>query len=96
MPGKLGAWNKVCAASEIWMSAGQSAVRSALRKILPITQACSQVKCAKVKLFSSRERSLSCRLGARSVLSMALDDIFSGGDTDEQEGCWRCEGTGDM
>jgi len=58
MPGMEGAWNRVCEEeSEMWISAGRSMVRRALRRMLPITQACSQVKCAKVKDFSSRASS---------------------------------------
>jgi len=41
----------------MWMRAGQSMVRRALRRIFPMTHACSQLKCAKVKDFSSRARS---------------------------------------
>lgn len=48
VPGSEGAWNKVCDASEMFMRAGTDAVLKALRIMLPITHACSHVKCAKV------------------------------------------------
>lgn len=72
MPGMLGAWNSVWfEASEMEMMAEASAVRRALRRILPMTQACSQVKWAKVKDFSSRARSLRERVGEGSWSSIA-------------------------
>lgn len=71
-PGKLGAWNSVCDASEMWIRHAHSAVRSALRSMFPMTHACSQVKCANVNCRSSRASALRSRVGAGSVLSMAL------------------------
>lgn len=54
------------------MRAGQSMVRRALRRMLPITQACSQVKWAKVKDFSSRASSWTEFVGEGRELSMVL------------------------
>ena len=56
------------------MRAGHSAVRSAVRSILPMTHACSQVKCAKVKLFSSLARASRSRVGGGSVESILLEE----------------------
>ena len=67
----LGAWKSVWEEeSEIWMRAAQSMVLSALRNMLPITQACSQVKCAKVNDLSSRARSESECVGDGSEFSI--------------------------
>jgi hypothetical protein len=57
----------------MWITAEIEAVRSALRSIFPITQACSQVKWANVKDFSSCARSLRLLGGEGSVLSMLRD-----------------------
>jgi hypothetical protein len=57
----------------MWITAETDAVRSALRKMFPMTQACSQVKCANVKDFSSCARSRRSRNGEGSVLSMLSD-----------------------
>lgn len=54
----------------MWISADTSIVRNALRRIFPMTQACSHVKCAKVKDFSSRARSCSECVGEGSELSI--------------------------
>jgi hypothetical protein len=76
-PGSEGAWNNVWCASEMDIKAGHSAVRSALRKIFPITQACSHVKWAKVKLFSSLARESRSRVGGGSVESiLLLDEVW--------------------
>ena len=70
----------------MWMTAETEAVRSALRRIFPITQACSHVKCAKVKLFSSCARSARLLDGEGNVLSMLRDLDF------DSDGCTRaCE-----
>ncbi|KAH7087590.1 hypothetical protein FB567DRAFT_469962 [Paraphoma chrysanthemicola] len=53
VPGSEGEWNKVWLASEMCMRADTDAVLSAFRRMLPMTHACSHVKCAKVKLLSS-------------------------------------------
>jgi hypothetical protein len=72
IPGKLGEWNNVwLEESEMWIIAAASAVRSAFRRMFPTTHACSQVKWAKVNVFSSRERPLSDRVGEGSWSSMA-------------------------
>ena len=58
----------------MWIIADMHAVRNELRRILPITQACSQVKCANVKLFSSCARSLRWREGRGMVSSMLVEE----------------------
>lgn len=73
-PGKLGAWKRVWFASEMWISAGHSAVRNAFRNIFPMTHACSHVKCANVNDLSSLASSAKSRVGAGSVLSILFDD----------------------
>lgn len=57
------------------------AVLSALRRIFPITHACSHVKCANVKLFSSCARSQRERAGDDSESSILVD----------ADGWWRCD-----
>jgi hypothetical protein len=76
VPGSDGEWNRVVwEDSEICIMAETDAVRSALRRILPMTHACSQVKCAKVKDFSSCARSWRFWVGDGRVSSMLdLDD----------------------
>ena len=50
-------------ASEMWIRAGASAERSVLRRMLPITHACSQVKWEKVRARSSWASSVRSRVG---------------------------------
>lgn len=77
MPGMEGAWNRICEEeSEMWIRAGTSMVRRALRRMLPITQACSQVKCAKVKDFSSRASSWSELVGEGREFSIVLVEKY--------------------
>lgn len=45
------------------MSADVSVDRSVFLRILPMTHACSHVKCANVNAFSSRARSATLRVG---------------------------------
>jgi len=66
----------------MWIMAGIEAVRSALRRMLPITHACSHVKCAKVKDFSSCARSERWREGWGSVSSILAQEEEPG-----EEGC---------
>src|SRR5690348_17097681 len=77
VPGIEGEWNKVCDASDIWMMADTEAVLRAFRRMFPITHACSHVKCAKVKLFSSRASSARSREGRgseSSIVSASSDE----------------------
>jgi hypothetical protein len=79
VPGSDGEWNSVCDASEMCIIADTEAVRSALRRIFPITHACSHVKCANVKDFSCCARSERLREGMGSVSSiLAVDDVGTG------------------
>ncbi|KAF1933416.1 uncharacterized protein M421DRAFT_88636 [Didymella exigua CBS 183.55] len=73
MPGKLGEWNSVWFAKEMCMSAEISADLNVLRRILPMTHACSHVKCANVKLFSSRASSVTFRVGFGRDSSIEFD-----------------------
>jgi hypothetical protein len=54
--------------------ADTEAVRRALRSMLPITHACSHVKCANVKDFSCCARSGKLLVGVGRVLSILDDD----------------------
>lgn len=75
MPGILGEWNSVWFEErEMWMMAGESAVRKALRRMFPMTHACSQVKWEKVKERSSRARSSRERVGDGSDSSIAVGE----------------------
>lgn len=74
VPGSDGEWKSVCDDSDMCITAGMEAVRSAFLNILPITHACSHVKCAKVKLFSSCARSARFRVGGGMVSSILDDD----------------------
>lgn len=77
MPGMLGEWKSVWfEESEMCITAEASAVRRAFRKMFPITHACSQVKWANVKAFSSRARSLSERDGEGSWSSMVVIELI--------------------
>lgn len=62
------------------MRAGVSAVRSALRRMFPMTHACSHVKCANVKPFSSLASSWRSRVGEVKVLNILLADEDERGD----------------
>lgn len=73
-----GEWKSVCEDDrEMWMMAGQSAVRRALRRMFPMTQACSQVKWANVKARSSLLRSSSDRVGEGSASSIVCGGLYS-------------------
>lgn len=63
------------------MMAVASAVRSALRRMFPITHACSHVKWAKVNDLSSRASSLRERPGEGNVSSMVLWEARIGDST---------------
>lgn len=72
VPGSDGEWKRVvCEDSEMWIIAETEAVRSALRKMFPMTHACSHVKCANVKDFSSCARSPIFRVGGGRVSSIS-------------------------
>lgn len=65
------------------MSAAVSADRSVFRRILPMIQACSQVKCANVNDFSSRTSSATLRVifgRASSIVSESSEkcDLMGG------------------
>ena len=68
------------------MRAGHSAVRRALRRMFPMTQACSQVKCEKVKLFSCRASSKRSRVGGGRALSILVEGEGAGEDEDVEAG----------
>lgn len=57
------------------ITAETEAVRSAFRKMFPMTHACSQVKCANVNDFSSCARSPKLRVGDARVSSMLDLDV---------------------
>lgn len=70
------------------MMAEASAVRRALRRMLPMIHACSHVKWENVKDFSSRARSMRERVGEGSVSSILRES--NGVPT----GCNGCNGDG--